>query len=128
MSGRLNLSMIWERNMEPVAGKSVRLGTSAGLQSRFLLTILNLDYTLSTVKNWVKECESHHDVCVLTADPPLSNQVLDLGSAASSDIKLRVVSRLQGLYVCLSYCLGNKSNAMLQTTKSNISTMTEGMP
>lgn len=77
------------------------------------------------VRRWLDQCLGTHARCGSSADSPLPTRVLDLGSRASSTIRLREPDCQVGRYICLTYCWGRSD--FIKTTRDNIERHKQGI-
>jgi hypothetical protein len=60
----------------------------------------------STIRSWIKLCQTEHDGCSNPASPPLPSRYLDVGVRESDPVRLVISNGEHGEYACLSHCWG----------------------
>ncbi|KAG7047276.1 heterokaryon incompatibility protein [Colletotrichum scovillei] len=80
---------------------------------------------LSLVKNWVRECEDHHQSCH-SAPATLPTRVVDVGVEGVMEPRLVVTSGEVGRYMTLSHCWG--LHPVIRTTSETINDHIKSLP
>jgi hypothetical protein len=60
----------------------------------------------STIRSWIKLCQTEHEGCSTPASPQLPSRYLDVGLSESDPVKLVISNGEHGEYACLSHCWG----------------------
>ncbi|KAK1520283.1 heterokaryon incompatibility protein [Colletotrichum costaricense] len=80
---------------------------------------------LSLVKDWVRECEDHHQSCH-SAPATLPTRVVDVGVEGVGEPRLVVTSGEVGRYMTLSHCWG--LHPVIRTTSETINGHIKSLP
>jgi hypothetical protein len=58
----------------------------------------------STIRSWIKLCQTEHEGCTTPASPQLPSRYLDVGTSESDPVRLVISNGEHGEYACLSHC------------------------
>ena len=60
----------------------------------------------STIRSWIKTCQTEHQDCLTPVSPQLPSRYLDIGVSDSDPVRLVISNGEHGEYACLSHCWG----------------------
>ncbi|CZR62676.1 uncharacterized protein PAC_12573 [Phialocephala subalpina] len=88
--------------------------------SRAVATELDLDRCLELAREWMKKCDTEHNLCGRPISSRLPTRVIDVGPDATSDtVYLRETTESnRDLYMSLSHCWGKEQ--IITTTTSTL--------
>lgn len=112
-----NSGGLWHRTNDLVLGLLILLdGPFTGIvPGRVRVSNPASDHGLSILRNWIKDCNEHHD-CISPVTT-LPTRVLDVtASRAGNLIKLLETQGQSGRYIALSHCWGTSHRLKLTST------------
>lgn len=72
---------------------------------------------VALVKKWMDTCSTEHVHCSSGGEQSLPLRVLDIGTKASPQVRLRTTDGESGIYACLSHCWGRSKSSVIKKSQ-----------